>query len=92
MDHSSRLHRRLRRKTSRKDFLSILVEKVENGEVEKEEMTAHVSTLVSVDIHQSSSPLLANKILTGLRVVRLSLHFLGRSHITWSITQTVIVD
>ncbi|KAI1404833.1 cytochrome P450 [Hypoxylon fuscum] len=31
--------------TSRKDFVSPLVEKVRNGEVEKEEMTAHVSTL-----------------------------------------------
>jgi hypothetical protein len=32
--------------SSRKDFLTSLIHKVENGEVEKEEMTAHVSTLV----------------------------------------------
>lgn len=33
-------------KSARKDFLTNLVSKVENGEVDKEEMTAHVSTLV----------------------------------------------
>ncbi|KAL8692049.1 MAG: hypothetical protein Q9218_002835 [Villophora microphyllina] len=38
--------RRLNSKIRRKDFMSTLVEKVENGELEKEEMTAHASTLV----------------------------------------------
>ncbi|PGG97499.1 hypothetical protein AJ79_09169 [Helicocarpus griseus UAMH5409] len=37
---------RLSNKSARKDFLTNLVAKVENGEVEKEEMTAHTSTLV----------------------------------------------
>ena len=32
--------------SARKDFLSELISKVEDGEVDKEEMTAHVSTLV----------------------------------------------
>ncbi|KAH6674968.1 benzoate 4-monooxygenase cytochrome P450 [Halenospora varia] len=38
--------RRLGNKTSRKDFMTNLVEKVEIGEVSKEEMTAHASTLI----------------------------------------------
>ncbi|KAH8807828.1 benzoate 4-monooxygenase cytochrome P450 [Xylogone sp. PMI_703] len=38
--------RRLANKSSRKDFLTNLVEKVDNGEVSKEEMTAHASTLI----------------------------------------------
>ena len=38
--------RRLGTRSSRKDFLSTLVEKVDSGHVDKEEMTAHVSTLV----------------------------------------------
>ncbi|KAH8660703.1 cytochrome P450 monooxygenase [Tricladium varicosporioides] len=38
--------RRLKNKTSRKDFMTNLVEKVEFGEVSKEEMTAHASTLI----------------------------------------------
>ncbi len=38
--------RRLGTDSARKDFLSMLVKKVESGEVDKEEMTAHVSTLV----------------------------------------------
>ena len=41
-------YRRLKTSPSRKDFLTELVGKVESGEVEKEEMTAHVSTLVWV--------------------------------------------
>ncbi|KAL8737125.1 MAG: hypothetical protein Q9181_001996 [Wetmoreana brouardii] len=36
---------RLNSRVSRKDFMSMLVEKVENGELEREEMTAHASTL-----------------------------------------------
>jgi hypothetical protein len=32
-------------KESRKDFVSFLVQKVRNGQVDKEEMTAHVSTI-----------------------------------------------
>ncbi|CAG8976723.1 hypothetical protein HYALB_00012521 [Hymenoscyphus albidus] len=39
------VEKRLGSKTARKDFLTNLVEKVRNGEVEKEEMSAHVSTL-----------------------------------------------
>lgn len=38
--------RRLGTESTRKDFLTVLVQKVESGEVDKEEMTAHVSTLV----------------------------------------------
>ena len=38
--------RRLGTRSARNDFLSALVEKVDNGQVDKEEMTAHVSTLV----------------------------------------------
>lgn len=38
--------RRLGTRSPRNDFLSALVEKVESGQVDKEEMTAHVSTLV----------------------------------------------
>ncbi|OCL11142.1 putative cytochrome P450 [Glonium stellatum] len=38
--------KRLGKKTSRKDFLTNLVGKLENGEIEREEMNAHVSTLV----------------------------------------------
>ncbi len=37
---------RLASKSSRKDFLTNLVEKVENGEIDREEMTAHASTLM----------------------------------------------
>lgn len=37
---------RLKSKTLRQDFLTNLVSKVENGEVPKEEMTAHSSTLI----------------------------------------------
>ena len=40
--------RRLESTSPRKDFLSTLISKVESGEVDKEEMTAHVSTLVYV--------------------------------------------
>ncbi|KAK4693411.1 hypothetical protein P7C71_g3982, partial [Lecanoromycetidae sp. Uapishka_2] len=40
------VERRLGTNSARKDFLSTLVKKVEGGEVDKEEMTAHVSTLV----------------------------------------------
>ncbi|CAG8952979.1 hypothetical protein HYFRA_00003168 [Hymenoscyphus fraxineus] len=39
------VEKRLGSKTARKDFLTNLVEKVRNGEVDKEEMSAHVSTL-----------------------------------------------
>ncbi|KAI2706025.1 hypothetical protein CBS147332_7269 [Penicillium roqueforti] len=38
--------RRLESQSSRKDFLTNLVDKVENGEVGKEEVTAHASTLI----------------------------------------------
>ncbi|KAI3228057.1 hypothetical protein DTO012A7_6640 [Penicillium roqueforti] len=38
--------RRLESQSSRKDFLTNLVDKVKNGEVGKEEMTAHASTLI----------------------------------------------
>ena len=38
--------RRLATRSARNDFLSTLVEKVDNGQVDKEEMTAHASTLV----------------------------------------------
>jgi hypothetical protein len=38
--------RRLASKGTRKDFMSSLISKVESGEIEKEEMTAHASTLV----------------------------------------------
>ena len=38
--------RRLGTRSGRKDFLSTLVEKVESGHLDKEEMTAHASTLV----------------------------------------------
>ncbi|KAL9063654.1 MAG: hypothetical protein Q9161_009355 [Pseudevernia consocians] len=41
-----KLQGRLDKASARKDFLSELIVKVENGEVDKEEMTAHVSTLV----------------------------------------------
>ena len=92
MGRGLHVHRRLHRKSSRKDFLCTLVDKVENGEVEKEEMSAHVSTLVSVDIHQPSSHVVANKVLLELRVVKLSPHFLGLSHITSRLTQTVMVN
>ncbi|KAJ5139217.1 cytochrome P450 [Penicillium bovifimosum] len=39
------MEKRLSSKTGKMDFLSSLVERVRNGEVDKEEMTAHVSTL-----------------------------------------------
>lgn len=39
-------HRRLKSKSSRKDFFTNLVEKVETSEVSTEEMTAHASTLM----------------------------------------------
>ncbi|GME44582.1 putative cytochrome P450 [Neofusicoccum parvum] len=38
--------RRLERKSPRKDFLSTLIAKCESGELDKEELTAHSSTLV----------------------------------------------
>ncbi|KAI3333250.1 cytochrome P450 [Ustulina deusta] len=41
----NQVEKRLASKSSRKDFLTLLVDKVRNGEVEKEELTAHVSTL-----------------------------------------------
>ncbi|KAI9787993.1 MAG: hypothetical protein M1816_007297 [Peltula sp. TS41687] len=41
-----KVQKRLETESSRKDFLTTLVEKVKSGEVDKEEMTAHVSTLV----------------------------------------------
>ena len=41
-------NRRLANESGRKDFLTNLVEKVKSGEIEKEEMAAHVSTLVLV--------------------------------------------
>ena len=40
------LRRRLASRSDRKDFMSNLVKKLENGEVQREEMTAHASTLV----------------------------------------------
>ncbi|KAI0835729.1 cytochrome P450 [Hypoxylon sp. FL0890] len=39
------VEKRLAKQGSRNDFVSLLVEKVRAGEVDKEEMTAHVSTL-----------------------------------------------
>ncbi|USP74920.1 cytochrome P450 [Curvularia clavata] len=39
------VEKRLSSRSSRKDFLTHLVQKVRDGEVEQEEMTAHVSTL-----------------------------------------------
>lgn len=39
------ISRRLANKTSRKDFLTNIVGKVEAGEVSREELTAHASTL-----------------------------------------------
>ena len=38
--------RRLNSKTSRKDFMTNLVEKIKMGEISMEEMTAHASTLM----------------------------------------------
>jgi len=38
--------RRLSSDSGRKDFMTSIVAKVESGEIEKEEMTAHVSTLM----------------------------------------------
>lgn len=38
----------LSNKTRRKDFISLLVQKVHEGQVEKEELAAHVSTLAYV--------------------------------------------
>jgi hypothetical protein len=40
------MHSRLESKSVRKDFLTNLVGKVESGAIEKEEMTAHASTLM----------------------------------------------
>lgn len=48
-DQSNCYHRRLSSRAGKKDFLTSLVEKVRNGEVDKEEMTAHVSTLAWVE-------------------------------------------
>ncbi|KAF2867458.1 cytochrome P450 [Massariosphaeria phaeospora] len=39
------VERRLANQNARNDFVTILAQKVQNGEVDKEEMTAHVSTL-----------------------------------------------
>ncbi|KAM4067578.1 cytochrome p450 [Hirsutella rhossiliensis] len=41
----AKVERILAMKTTRKDFISLLAQKVRCGEVDKEEMTAHVSTL-----------------------------------------------
>ncbi|KAK3324443.1 putative cytochrome P450 [Cercophora scortea] len=41
-----KVERRLQSKGMRKDFMSNLTSKLESGEIEKEEMTAHASTLV----------------------------------------------
>lgn len=41
-----KIARRLASKSNRKDFLTTLVKKVEEGEVSEEELTAHASTLV----------------------------------------------
>lgn len=48
-DQSNCYNRRLRSKALKTDFLTSLVEKVRNEEVDKEEMTAHVSTLAWVE-------------------------------------------
>jgi hypothetical protein len=40
------IYRRLASQSRRKDFVTNLVEKVESGEIGKEEMTAHASTLM----------------------------------------------
>ena len=42
------LNRRLEKKSTRKDFLSVVVENYEQGVIGSEEMTAHVSTLTYV--------------------------------------------
>ncbi|KAF9776196.1 hypothetical protein IL306_005670 [Fusarium sp. DS 682] len=42
----AKVDRRLASKSGRKDLMSNLLSKVESGEIEKEEMTAHASTLV----------------------------------------------
>ncbi|KAI0390650.1 cytochrome P450 [Xylariaceae sp. FL0594] len=41
-----KVQKRLSNKTDHKDFMTSLVSKVESGEIHKEEMTAHASTLV----------------------------------------------
>ncbi|KAL1607609.1 hypothetical protein SLS60_002543 [Paraconiothyrium brasiliense] len=41
-----KVDRRLAAKAPRKDFMTTLISKVSSGEIEKEEMTAHASTLV----------------------------------------------
>ena len=43
---ANHVNRRIDSKTSRKDFMTNLVEKVTTGEVSREEMTAHASTLM----------------------------------------------
>ncbi|KAJ5788986.1 uncharacterized protein N7518_005997 [Penicillium psychrosexuale] len=52
--------RRLESQSSRKDLLTNLVEKVENGEVGKEEMTAHASTLMSAEFFPLLTYILKN--------------------------------
>lgn len=47
--------RRLAINESRNDFVSLLVDKVREGEVSKEEMTAHVSTLTYVSLWAEKS-------------------------------------
>ncbi|KAI9168061.1 putative cytochrome P450 [Paramyrothecium foliicola] len=42
----AKVERRLATEGTRKDFMSNLISKVQSGEIEKEEMTAHASTLV----------------------------------------------
>ncbi|KAK7956144.1 uncharacterized protein PG986_005366 [Apiospora aurea] len=49
---------------SRNDFVSLLVEKVRNGEVGKEEMTAHVSTMTYDCPYPDSWSLLSEHMLT----------------------------
>lgn len=49
------VRRRLASKVSRKDFLTTLVGELEKGSIEKEELTAHVSTLACVICHSINS-------------------------------------
>ena len=42
----AKVKRRLEAKTDRHDFFTNLVTKVQNGDVDEEEMTAHASTLM----------------------------------------------
>ena len=51
-----KVEKRLSAESPRKDFLTNLIGKVRSGEVDKEELTAHTSTLVYVRSNSPSSP------------------------------------